>query len=439
TFPKGVTVNTFRVTDRAGNTNLCSFTVTVNDNEPPGLTCPPDIVIATSPGQPHAPSSGIGVAGATDNCGIATVTNNAPPLLPVGTNIVTWTAVDVSGNQTTCQQKVVVIQTCNGDFGMLPLADQYACPCGVVVFSTVVGALDPVSFQWLFNGQPIPGQTNQSLTIGNLDSTDVGQYTVVASTACKSISSTASLLFLAAPLGNPFSVSNAASISIPAVGNATPYPSVINVQCAPGTLTNLTVTLSGFSHSWPDDVDILLIAPDGRGIKLMSDAGGGGSVNGLTLTFSSSVTNTLPDEDFNGPMVSGTYRPTDFEPNDFVAEATVTNLAQFNGMDPNGEWYLLVRDDTSPDGGFILNGWSLNISWDSSRAQLMNPRRLPDGRFQATLVGQEDVALVVEASTNLTTWLPVSTNVITGGGSTTFTDNQMPPHQRRFYRVVSCQ
>src|SRR5206468_1107580 len=43
-FPVGVTTNVFLVTDAAGNTATCSFTVTVTDNEPPVISCPSNIV-----------------------------------------------------------------------------------------------------------------------------------------------------------------------------------------------------------------------------------------------------------------------------------------------------------------------------------------------------------------------------------------------------------
>src|SRR5438093_3929839 len=43
-FPVGVTTNVFLVTDAAGNTATCSFTVTVTDNEPPTIVCPSNIV-----------------------------------------------------------------------------------------------------------------------------------------------------------------------------------------------------------------------------------------------------------------------------------------------------------------------------------------------------------------------------------------------------------
>src|SRR5207249_11621015 len=40
TFPKGTTTNRFVVTDASGNTATCSFTVTINDTEPPRIPCP---------------------------------------------------------------------------------------------------------------------------------------------------------------------------------------------------------------------------------------------------------------------------------------------------------------------------------------------------------------------------------------------------------------
>ena len=45
TFPIGTTTNTFVVTDASGNTETCSFTVTVNDNEKPTINCPANISV----------------------------------------------------------------------------------------------------------------------------------------------------------------------------------------------------------------------------------------------------------------------------------------------------------------------------------------------------------------------------------------------------------
>ena len=45
----------------------------------------------------------------TDNCGVATLANNAPSQFPLGSTPVTWTATDVNGNVSTCQTNVTVL------------------------------------------------------------------------------------------------------------------------------------------------------------------------------------------------------------------------------------------------------------------------------------------------------------------------------------------
>ena len=39
-------------------------------------------------------------------------------------------------------------------------------------------------------------------------------------------------------------------------------------------VTTMTVDLNGVSHTWPDDIDVLLVAPSGESLVLMSDTGG---------------------------------------------------------------------------------------------------------------------------------------------------------------------
>ena len=54
---------------------------------------------------------------------------------------------------------------------------------------------------------------------------------------------------------------------------ATPYPSDINILES-GVITDVNVTLNDVSHTFPDDIDILLVGPEGQQVTLMSDAGG---------------------------------------------------------------------------------------------------------------------------------------------------------------------
>ncbi len=74
------------------------------------------IVLDENPNPMWAPQSyakvtvsyGIGSANASDNCAIDTMYNDAPTNLPVGTTTVTWTAVDLNGNSTTCTQQLTI-------------------------------------------------------------------------------------------------------------------------------------------------------------------------------------------------------------------------------------------------------------------------------------------------------------------------------------------
>jgi len=105
TFPKGVTTVTAIATDQNGNTATCSFTVTVNDMEPPEIICSPILVIgATPPGQSCA-TVDYPMPTATDNCPGVTVTCIPAPgsCFPLGTTTVNCVATDASGNTTSAE------------------------------------------------------------------------------------------------------------------------------------------------------------------------------------------------------------------------------------------------------------------------------------------------------------------------------------------------
>ena len=110
TFPVGTTTVNCTATDSVDNTNMCRFTVTVSDTEPPTITGPADLPdVYTDPNHCYATAVSLGVPVATnDNCGLLLVTNNAPLQFPHGTTTVTWTAVDTSGNAATWAQHVTV-------------------------------------------------------------------------------------------------------------------------------------------------------------------------------------------------------------------------------------------------------------------------------------------------------------------------------------------
>lgn len=111
-FPVGTTSVTVVVTDIHGNTNFCTFNVTVNDTEPPSANVPAAIIQANDPGQCGALVN-FTLPAQTDNCGVAG-TSATPPsgsFFPVGTNLVTVVVSDIHGNTATNTFNVIVEDT----------------------------------------------------------------------------------------------------------------------------------------------------------------------------------------------------------------------------------------------------------------------------------------------------------------------------------------
>ena len=152
---------------------------------------------------------------------------------------------------------------------------------------------------------------------------------------------------------------------------ATPYPSSILVSGVIGTVTKVAVRLNNLTHTYPDDIDVLLVGPGGRRVVLMSDAGSSPSsanpVNNVTLTFDETAATAIPD---SNQIVTATYRPanhvsggnvTDFFPG-LAQPFTNVSLSIFNGTDPNGTWSLYIVDDSTGGQGNVAGGWSLILT-----------------------------------------------------------------------------
>jgi len=134
TFNVGTTSVSYLVTDMAGNSASCGFTVTVNDVQLPVISCPSNVNVAADAGDCTADASSVnlGTPVTSDNCGISSVTNNAPGTFPPGSTTVTWTVTDVNGNSSTCTQTVMVsdsefpvISSCAADLNTT--SDNGAC------------------------------------------------------------------------------------------------------------------------------------------------------------------------------------------------------------------------------------------------------------------------------------------------------------------------
>jgi hypothetical protein len=159
--------------------------------------------------------------------------------------------------------------------------------------------------------------------------------------------------------------SNGTPISISAgVGDvANPYPSEIKVTgFKQGKVLDVNVTLKSYSHTYPDDVDVLLESPNFRRAVIMSDVGSSDDVSNLTIKLDDQAAAALPA---SSQLGGGTFRPTNDGLGDaFPAPAAPSNnvaLSTFKNINPNGLWKLYVVDDAGVDGGSIAGGWSLQL------------------------------------------------------------------------------
>src|SRR5262245_47976355 len=110
--------------------------------------------------------------------------------------------------------------------------------------------------------------------------------------------------------------SNSTAIMIPGSGSgglqgapAAPYPSRIAVTGLSAPIGRVSITLHGLSHTRPDDIDVLLVAPDGAKLVVFSDIGSDVGVTNLTVTISDQALSRPPQV---GPLTSGTFHPFNY-------------------------------------------------------------------------------------------------------------------------------
>ena len=156
---------------------------------------------------------------------------------------------------------------------------------------------------------------------------------------------------------------NTGTITIPALGVATPYPSTIGVSGVASVASLASLELLGISHNWPDDIDMLLVGPGGQNAIIMSDVGGSVVAAGVNLKLTDAAATSMPDA---GPLVSGSFKPTNVDAVDtFAAPAPTPSggsaLSVFDGSNPNGNWQLYVLDDDAGISGSVSGGWCVNI------------------------------------------------------------------------------
>ena len=243
--------------------------------------------------------------------------------------------------------------------------------------------------------------------------------------------------------------SNASSITLnnPTTGNpgctnptvvcnapATPYPSTIAVSGLTGTVNDVTLTLTGATYSFSQDLDLLLVGPTGQTLIPVSSMGPDGAPNqgnpalsNSTVTFSDAGTaptastpwgtgNTFKPANFSGfnqtweaPAPSPPYGNPG--PDTTIGPAGASFASQFDGTNPNGTWSLYVITTGPGDGtGAIAGGWSLSITTSSAAGTMTSLSSSPNPSFTSG------------ASSSVTLTATVSSTSTVSEGTVNFTD-----------------
>lgn len=189
----GPTTVTYTAIDVNGNTETCSFTVTVLDDEDPVITnCPSDITTDLQPGTCTVPVSWMEPT-ATDNCdgslSYASRSHTPGSSFGTGATTVTYEYTDSSGNTDTCSFDVTVNDavaptiTCPGDMTVGTDADA----CGATVTYSVT-AVDPCGasieqLEGLPSGSlfPIGTTVNRFRAIDTASNTDICEFSIAVS------------------------------------------------------------------------------------------------------------------------------------------------------------------------------------------------------------------------------------------------------------------
>lgn len=397
-IPAGVQVYTLTSTDALG----CSVSSTVNVTvtAAPGITTQPvnrticqngNTTFSIVDNSPLPPSyqwqiSTTGAGGPWTNLA------NVAPFSGVTTNTLTITGAGLvyNGNFFRC----VVSNTCgnsNSNSATLtvnPLPTVNSGPSGLCAPVTLTASGNADTYSW----SPAGGLNTTTGTTVIATPTVTTVYTVtgtITATGCQNSASVTVLGTPATPVITPaapvicagtiqpltvapttMTVSySGTALTIPGTGTGTGtgapaniYPAVVNVTGLPTSGVRVkSVTLNGFSHTFPGDVDMVLQSPTGTNVVFMSDAGGGTDIVNGNVTFDDAAASLVP-----AALVSGTYRPTNAAgPDAFPAPGpgsiTQVNppLSGFTG-NFNGNWNLFVVDDAGGDVG-TLNSWTITF------------------------------------------------------------------------------
>ena len=191
---------------------------------------------------------------------------------------------------------------------------------------------------------------------------------------------------------------------------AAPSPSVITVSAGSETVSKVTVTLHGLTHTCPGDLNVLLVAPNGSSVVLIAQTGSCEEPTG-DVTFDDAAAASFADSNLDA---AGTWRPAQdtlvVTPGEcdwtgsLVSPAPAgpygTTLASLTGGPASGTWKLYIEDGCGGDSGELAS-WSLTLGADvgprggycsvAGNTNWLTGKAIVPGTFLDLMAGQVDV------------------------------------------------
>jgi hypothetical protein len=338
-------------------------------------------------------------------------------------------------------------------------------PGANVPFTVTATGANPLSYQWWFNNNALPGATNASHTVTNAQITDAGNYVVVITNSYGSITSDVAVLTVDTnPPGTPTVL---AGWDVSLLSNYGPSPLPPTTNASHLTITGLTrgggIATSGtaaarawggngFDSATPaaaisagDYATFAITAQSGfkvsfTGISqfdfrrsgtgppngvLQHQLGNGPFTDVATLAYSTST---------SGGAALGAIDLSSVNALQNVAEQTVTfRIVNYAASASGGTWYVYdVANSSAPD--LVVEGIVASLSSPPPAVPTLSQPAFNGDTFTFTLNGTAGTNYVIEFSTNLASgnWIALRTNA----APFSLNESNANVFPQRFYRAV---